>query len=129
MQLSPFMPIGAPFALTTNSTGSTSQSATVTFASIGITGAKPTTIRFLNKGTSDIWVSVTSEAVTEVLPVAGTTTAGTTGNVGAVWLEPGVDLIFTISAPVGKVDSAKVCINTISTGTLQSLYCQLGEGS
>jgi hypothetical protein len=129
MQLNPFMPIGSPFALTTNSSGSTSQSAKITFASLGITGGKPATGRFLNKGTADIWVVVTSEATTAVLPVAGTTTGGTVGNVGGVWLEPGVDLIFTLVASVGRVDSATLYINTISTGTSQSLYCQFGEGA
>jgi hypothetical protein len=129
MQLSPFMPIGAPFALTTNATPSTSQSATVTYASLGITGKGPSSVRLLNKGTADIWVSITQEAMAEIIPVAGTTGPGTPANAGSVWLEPGVDLVFTIAAVSGPTTSAKLCINSISASASQEFYVQFGEGA
>jgi hypothetical protein len=130
MQLSPFMAIGQPFAINTNGTGSTSQSTLVPFNSIGIVAAaKPTQVRFLNKGTADIWASITDNAAAAVLPVAGTTTIGTPGSLGAWWIEPGVDLIFTFAAVVGGPNSARVNLNTISTGVSQLLYVQFGEGA
>jgi hypothetical protein len=139
MILSPFQPMGNSFIINTSGAASTSQNTLVNMVGatgLGLTNMQPNIIRLFNKGSSDIWVSVTSAAATTVvIPVAGTTTLGTPQPV--FFVEPGVDLIFTLpsvwiqTSPPGAGgigQQYQFYINTISTGISQPLYGQFGEG-
>ena len=132
-----FTQMGSSFIITTNGTGSTTQSTPITIGTGGLLVPTypdyiPGAIRCLNKGTADIWVSFTSPAsATAVIPVAGTTTIGTPQAI--TWFEPGVDLIFTfpttlIMQNLSGAQGFGFWMNTICTAASQNLQCQLGEG-
>ena len=110
------MPVGAAFIITTAG-ASTSQSTLVLLSALTAASQQPRNIRFLNKGTADIWVHFSSLAgAAAVIPTAGTTTVGTPQF--SLWLEPQVDLVFTLPTPWQPVTAGSgigIYINTIST--------------
>jgi len=139
MILSPFQPMGNSFIINTSGTTNTNQSTLILLTGAGNlglgAGMQPNCMRLLNKGASDIWVDWTQSAGTVTIPTAGTTTTGTPSV--ATFIEPGVDLIFTLpvtflqTAPPGQGgvgQQLQFYMNTISVGVSQPLYCQLGEG-
>jgi hypothetical protein len=138
MILSPFQPLGNSWIINTSGTANTSQSTLIlltgsTNAGLGA-GMQPNIMRVFNKGSSDVWVDWTQTTGTATIPTAGTTTMGTPQP--TTFIEPGVDLIFTIpvtwtvvTAQIqGNVGQLSFYMNTISTGISQPLYCQFGEG-
>ncbi len=133
MQLQPFMPIGNAVILTTNGTASTVNNVMVPFvpsAGLNIASAQPNSIRMINKGSADIWVSFTAASTAITIPVAGTTTVGTPSAVS--WLAPGLEITLTIPG-VFQLSGASATgygfwLNNISTGVSQTFYFQLGEG-
>lgn len=122
MQLAPFQPYGNAFILTTNSVASTVTSVLLSGLLNIQTGANPTALRLLNKGTSDIWISLTAGAGVILIPTAGTSTIGTPQPV--LWLAPGVDCVLSPALPGGN----NVYLNSISTGVSQLFYGQFGDG-
>jgi hypothetical protein len=141
-QLFPFQPKGDAFVLTTSATPNTSVSIPVVLGGGSSTGslalpyhADAPAIRLLNKGTVDIWLSFTNPAAATVAaPTAGTTTIGTPQPV--IWIEPGVDLIFTlpmtfaalVGAPAG-LNGPGFWLNMVAAAASQSFYAQIGEGN
>lgn len=122
MQLSPFQPYGNAFILTTNAVASTATSVLLTGQLNIPSGANPTAVRFLNKGASDIWISLTQGPSVILVPTAGTTTMGTPQPV--FWIAPGVDCVLS-AWPGGQ----NVYLNSISTGVSQTFYGQFGDGA
>lgn len=134
MQLAPFLPMGNSFIINTNATPSTAQTTPCYLTGtlqLNLGDMQPNMIRMLNKGTADIWVTLSSgaTATNAAIPTPGTTSTGTTQP--SFWVEPGVDLIFTMPVIFQFTANSRVgfFISTISTVASQPLYCQLGEGA
>jgi hypothetical protein len=145
MILSPFQPMGNSFSLTTNGVTLTNTSTPIILVGAGnlnLPSNQPTMARFLNTGASTIWLNfsipvyaaggATVAAGTAAVPVAGTTTLGTTAN--SFWLAPNIEEVLTI--PVGPANLTGVAntplgfwLNNMSVGVSQSFLMQLGEGT
>jgi len=132
--ISPFSPAGNSFIITVGVANQQTPILLTGSANANISSGMPTQIRFFNAGSSAVWVtmSVTS-GVAAVIPSAGTTTMGTPQPV--IFIEPGVDLIFTIPCgftPIAQAGAAPIngfYLNTISAVAAQPLWCLLGEGA
>jgi hypothetical protein len=139
MQLQPFMPMGQAFIINTNATPSTSQVTPILTGNIGLgttlgggTPMQPNMIRLFNAGSAVIWLNWNNTGANVAIPTAGTTTVGTPQY--AVFVEPGVDLIFTMNITYnvgagGSQANFGFYISTICSVATQPLYVQLGEGA
>jgi len=116
----PFQPVGNTVSLQTSGTASTSQSRQVTIANFGVDYARPN-IRVVNRGSADIWISITEATATIAIPTPGTTTAGTPQQCWVI--VPGIVEVFTI--PAGPT----FWVSDISTGISQVYHIIMGEGS
>jgi hypothetical protein len=135
MLSSAFQQTGLSATLTTNVAPSTSQSALVTLANLGLTQA-PQSLRMINNGTADVWVSITSATATAAFPTPGTTTAGTP--TAGLRLKPGVVEVFGLSqlglnagggsSPTGPGSLPGFWVNTISASASQPIDITPGEG-
>jgi hypothetical protein len=124
MQLAPFQPLGNAFILTTSATPSAIVSVALDLRGLlNILSAAPGSLRLLNKGTADIWISIGAANPASLIPVGGTTTLGTP--VASVWLEPGVDLVLTFPQ-AGQLGQF---LNMASSVASQQFYGQFGDGA
>jgi hypothetical protein len=127
--LSPFAPAGNAFIITV---GVANQQTPILLTGSGnanISSGMPTQIRVFNAGTAAVWATFsTTSGVSAVIPSAGTTTMGTPQPV--VFIEPGVDLVFTIPCGFTAINGIPgFYLNTISASAAQPLWCMLGEGA
>lgn len=123
-----FQPQTNTISLTTSAVASTSQSVQILPANLGLTQVGtsgvfqpfPPNIRIVSKGTSDIWISITINTATIVIPTPGTTTVGTP--------QPCL-IIVPSSIEIWSFDPGPTMwINNISTGVSQTFHISLGEG-
>lgn len=115
----PFSIQGKTVSLQTSATPSTSQSRQIQASDFGMTSL-PSQLRFVNNGTSDVWISMTSATATVVIPTPGTSTVGTPQAV--VRLKPGVIEVF------GMGGGPVLFVSDISTGASQVYDVTPGEG-
>jgi hypothetical protein len=132
--LSPFSPAGNAFIITVGVANQQTPILLTGTANANVTSGMPTQIRFFNAGTSAVWATLsTTSGVAAVVPTPGTTTMGTPQPV--LFIEPGVDLVFTIPCgftPIPQAGGAAIpgfYLNTISAVAAQPLWCLLGEGA
>jgi hypothetical protein len=76
--------------------------------------------RMVNRGSADIFISLTPATAVIALPVAGTTTVGTPAL--GIYLIPGIVEVFTATS------GPSLWINSISTAAAQVFYISCGEG-
>ena len=126
MILSPFLPMGSSFIITTSGTTLTNQSTLVDITLLGLpAGQMPSNIRVRNNdATNALWFSLTPAAGTAAIPTAGTTTVGTPKLVE--WVAASSERVFTINTQSG---TSQFYLNTIHVSTSVAVWCQLGEGA
>lgn len=130
-----FQASGLSFSISTNATPATSQSTLVTLAGLSLAQA-PQSLRLVNNGTADVWLSITPAAATAAFPTPGTVTVGTPA--AGVRLKPGIVEVFTLSqlglnagagpAAQGPGSIPGWFMNTISASASQIVDCTPGEG-
>jgi hypothetical protein len=130
MLTSAFQALGKSVSLLTNAAASTTQSAVIFLTDLGLLQA-PQSLRIVNNGTVDIWVSFTPLTQAAAFPTPGTVTAGTPQP--GFRLKPGVVEVFALNAmspnpAVAQIGNPGFWVNTISTVAAQPFDITPGEG-